>query len=436
MLTLRQFRLVSGLAAALAFTGCGGGTDSADDTGPTGPTTAPALAGANLGDPIPGLSPAELAAYERGRIQFSRRFKPSEGLGPFYNATSCASCHSTPVPGGSSQLYRNFYICMIFGVGVQDKLDDLPSPIVPAFGSGNWGGIFPAHDNATFTLEGERIPLPDPKTFPFDITTAQRNAIPIFGTGLFEFVTNATIVANADPNDSDGDGISGRYNTDGGDVGRFGVKAQVNNVEVFTRAPLQNQMGVTSNPVLGKGSIVSSSLAPLQGSTDPNDPTTDNDGIPDPEISFEDLSDLITFTRFIAPPAQKPFTAAALNGQLQFDAIGCASCHLPSIESTKGTLDAYTDLLIHYMGPELSDGLSFGMPQLSTIDPPLTTATEFRTQPLWGVSMSSPYLHDGRAETLTEAIEMHGGEAQAARDAFVALTDVERAEIIEFLEKL
>ena len=150
-------------------------------------------------------------------------------------------------------------------------------------------------------------------------------------------MTNATIIANADPDDSDGDGISGRYNTDGGDVGRFGVKAQVNNVEVFTRAPLQNPNGHHEQPVPGKGSIVSSSMAPLQRLHGPQRPTVDGDGIPDPEISNEDLSDLITFTRFIAPPAQKPFTPGALNGQVQFDAIGCTACHLPSIESTKGT---------------------------------------------------------------------------------------------------
>ncbi len=435
MLNLKRISLLGGLSASLALAGCGGGTDAPAGPGNTGSSAPQTLAGANLGDPIPGLTPGELAAYERGREVFSRRFKPTEGLGPFYNATSCASCHSTPVPGGGSQLYRNFYICMIFPLGAQAKLTDLPSPIVPSFGSGMWGDIFPAHSTATFTLEGERIPIPTPAEVGSEVNTAQRNAIPIFGTGLFEFVSNATIIAGADPDDTDADGISGRYNTDSGALGRFGVKAQVNNVEVFTRAPLQNQMGITSNPVLGDLATVSSSMSAIQGSTDPNDPTLDNDGVPDPEISHEDLSDLITFTRFIAPPAQKPFTPGALNGQVQFDAIGCTGCHFPSIESTKGPLDAYTDLLIHDMGPDLADRLSFGTPQTAALGP-VHTGFEFRTQPLWGVSMSGPFLHDGRAETLEEAIEMHAGESQVARDAYMALTDLERAEIIEFLEKL
>jgi CxxC motif-containing protein (DUF1111 family) len=213
------------------------------------------------------------------------------------------------------------------------------------------------------------------------------------------------------------------------------VKAQVNNVEVFTRAPLQNQMGITSDPFLGSDSTVSSSLAAFQGTTDPNAPTLDGDGIPDPEISPGDLGDLIAFTRFLAPPAPQPFTPAAINGQLQFDNIGCTDCHLPSLPSSRGPVDAFTDLLLHNMGPDLADGLNFGTPQFSSIDPP-TNESEFRTQPLWGVSMAAPFMHDGRAETLQEAIEMHAGEAEASRDAFLGLTEVERSEIIEFLEKL
>lgn len=381
--------------------------------------------GFKLGDPIDGLTAMELAAFERGKVVFERRFKPSEGLGPFYNATSCVSCHSTPEVGGSSRLYRNFYIAVTGTLQGQSPIPPLLSPVVPAFGTGA------THAGATFSLEGARPTIP--ATFGgFDVTVGQRNAIPIFGTGLFEFVSNLTIFTNADPEDIDSDGISGRFNTQGGGLGRFGVKAQANNIESFTRAPLQNQMGITTDPFLGSGGIVSLSAQATGGF---DDPTIDNDGVADPEMSTNDLGDLIAYTRFLAPPRKKPFRAKEQRGEALFDSLGCVKCHIPSLPSSRGPVNAYTDLLIHDMGLMLADGLTFGVPQAS---PSSSTGTprEFRTQPLWGVSMHAPYLHDGRAETLESAIEQHRGEANDIRNAFIALTTDEKADVIAFLEAL
>jgi CxxC motif-containing protein (DUF1111 family) len=253
--------------------------------------------------------------------------------------------------------------------------------------------------------------------------------------GLFEFVSDATILLRADPNDEDGDGISGRFNTDAGAIGRFGVKAQSNNVEVFTRAPLRNQMGITTEPFLGSAGVVSLA-GPPQATTDPDLPTTDRDAHPDPELSERDLGDLIAFTRFLAPVEPLlPFSAAAERGRARFDELGCALCHVPELPSTRGPVRAYTDLLLHDMGPGLADGLAFGVPQAAALAPP-TSAGEFRTQPLWGVSLSAPYLHDGRAETLRAAIEAHDGEARASRQAFAALPAEAQADLIAFLEHL
>lgn len=409
--------------ALVALLGC------ADDSGGTAAPVAVGGAAKALGDPIDGLTASERAAFDRGRLVFERRFTPTSGLGPFYNATSCASCHSVPVIGGSAPLYRNFYLALYGTPPLQGALPPFLGPVVPAYGTGS------AHASATFSLTGGRTPIPD-DYFGLPVTVAQRNALPIFGTGLFEFVSNATILANADPNDADGDGISGRFNTDNGAVGRFGVKAQSNNVELFTRAPLQNQMGVTTNPFLGTGGTVSvGAPAAVQVSANPNLPTTDNDGVPDPELGHDDLGDLIAFTRFLAPPARKPFDAAARRGEDHFSALRCDACHVPSLSSSRGPVEAYTDLLLHDMGLELADGLSFGVPQPSTIAA-FTTEREFRTQPLWGVSLHAPFLHDGRAETLDDAIRMHGGEAEAIRDAYLALTPAQRADVITFLEHL
>lgn len=379
---------------------------------------------APLGGPIEGLTSDELAAFKRGRAVFERRFKPSEGLGPLYNAVACASCHSKPVPGGGAELYRNFYVAMR-GSTSQIPLSGLPSLVVPAFGRGS-----------TFLLEGGRTLIPDPGG-PIPVLSAQRNSIPMFGVGLFEFISNTTITANADPDDADMDQISGRYNTDAAGLGRFGTKAQANSIEIFTRTPLNTQMGITTEPFLGSAGIISMACrAVAQAGGNPNDPTTDNDGVTDPELEREDLGDLIAFTRFLAPPEQlRPFTLAAKRGEQGFAAAGCTACHIPSLDSSRGPVEAYTDLLIHDMGPDLADGLNLGTPQFSMMSGGLT-GSEWRTQPLWGVSLVGPWMHDGRAETLFEAIEMHAGEAQTSRSAFLALSPAEQADIIEFLEHL
>jgi len=380
-----------------------------------------------LGDPLPDLTPAELAAFQRGKVLFEKRFKPSEGLGPLYNATSCQSCHSRPVPGGSADLYRNFFVA-VFGSSQEttSNLPGLPSPAVPAFG---------AVGQPLFTLQAGRLALPTTASG-LPVFSSQRNSIPLFGVGLFEFIRNTTILANADPDDTDQDGISGRVNNDGAGMGRFGMKAQSNSVEFFTRAPLMNQMGITTDPFLGAGGTISSSDAHAlpQGSATPNAPTRDNDGVPDPELSHDDLGDLIAFTRFLAPPQPRPFDAAAMRGETLFGQIGCARCHVPSLESTRGPVRAFTDLLLHNMG-SLADGVPFGRPQASSIDP-THTAFEFRTPPLWGVSHFAPYLHDGRAQTLEEAIVAHEGEGEAARVRFQALTGEQREDILAFLRHL
>lgn len=379
----------------------------------------------NLGDPQPGLTADEKAAFDRGRAIFLKRFTPGEGLGPLYNATSCKSCHSKPVPGGGADLYRNFYVAAVGVAPFQSPLPGLPSQVIPAFGS---------QSSPLFTLDGRRTDLPT-DFFGAPVVVGQRNSIPMFGVGLFEFVSNTTILSHADPDDADGDGISGRVNNDGAGLGRFGTKAQSNSIEFFTRAPLKNQMGITSNPFLGAAGTVSLAPGLAQGTGTPNAPTTDDDGVPDPEISPQDLGDLIAFTRFLAPPQPQKFDDAATRGEKQFADLGCVKCHIPELPSSRGPVRAYTDILIHDMGPGLAEGINFGIPQASATSP-THTGSEWRTAPLWGVSKFGPWLHDGRASTLDDAIRAHGGEALAIREAYVALTESQRADVLAFLGHL
>jgi CxxC motif-containing protein (DUF1111 family) len=414
------------LATLLVPAACDAASDPGPAAGSNGGSSNQNVTGSDprgLGKPIPGLTPEELAAFDRGRLVFERRFRPSIGLGPFYNATSCRSCHSEPITGGSAQLYRNFFIAMWGTLSVQGAIPPFLSPVVPAFGSGA--------DHATttqFTLQGGRTVIPD--TFNgFTVFRTQRNAPPLFGVGLFEFVNDATILSREDAFDTNGDGISGRHNIDFGAVGRFGYKAQSNNIEVFTRAPFQNQLGVTSNPFLGAGAVVHMLRAPMvQASGDPTAPTVDHDAVPDPEMPHADLGDVIAFTRFLGAPQPLPFDAAATNGETLFAQVRCTDCHVPELPSSRGPIRPYTDLLVHYMGDALADNIKMGANG--------STALEFRTQPLWGVSLHAPFLHDGRAETLMEAIDAHGGEALTSHNLFFALTPAEQADVISFLEHL
>jgi len=374
-----------------------------------------------IGDAIPGLDRDTFEAFLRGRELMSKEFTAEEGLGPFYNATSCTACHSTPVPGGSSPIYRNFFFAAVGVPGSQGPIWDppLPSIVMPAY-------MLPG---------GPRPSFPDPSQVGgLPVTITQRNAPPQFGVGLFERISNNTIFANADPDDADGDGISGRFNTDGqGNLGRFGYKSQANFLEPFLRGASNNQMGITTDPFLGSGGIVSAAMMQVPAGFD--EPTTDDDGVEDPEFPPEEFGDVVIFSMFLAPPPKGPMGPEEQDGEDLFFQMSCNKCHIPSLESDLGPVDAYTDLLIHDMGPELADGISMGMPQFSNISLG-TTENEFRTQPLWGVRLHGPWLHDGSADTMNDAILMHGGEGQASRDAYEALTPEQQQTVIRFLEAL
>jgi len=379
------------LLAALMIGGCGGGSVAA-------PAAAP-----QLGDANPGIPAPMLASFQRGKTLFEKRFTRSEGLGPDFNVSSCASCHEVPVTGGSAPLYRNFFLVgRIENGAFKQILDD------DQFVARNFSFVRTARETIPANAE----------------IVAQRNAIPIFGVGAFESIPAADILANEDPDDTrNPDGISGRINVDGALVGRFGVKAQESTIEDFVRAPAFNHMGITSLPL--------ASSAPLRedlGSAPqiflPGSPKVDNDGVADPELGAEDLFDLVTYTRELAPPPLLPLDAESERGEQIFGEIGCAKCHIPNIVRNGTPVLAYTDLLLHDMGPGLADGIPMGV----------STGSEFRTQPLWGVRHTAPFLHDGRADTLEEAILLHGGEAMAVRNAFAALTVADRTAVIRFLE--
>ncbi|GMV38650.1 MAG: hypothetical protein AMXMBFR64_03660 [Myxococcales bacterium] len=371
---------------------------------------------ATAGEVLPSATAEERATFERGRAVATRHFAPSEGLGPSFNVTLCTGCHEKPVVGGGAPRYRNFLL-------QQSRQAD--------------GSQIPVGKNGVqtqFDMELGRTP-----TDPAANVTATRNPIPFFGTGLLAEIPEEEILRYADPDDADGDGISGRPNYDRGFVGRFGVKAQTVSIEGFIRGPLFNHLGITTVPLSNerKAALPVPSAAPSfkQGALGvieaaqaaaPDEPTTDEDGVADPELSEQDLFDLVAFSMLLAAPEPDAPTAASERGRGRFEELGCAACHVPALDGPRGLIPAYSDLLLHDMGEELADGIVMGV----------ATGSEFRTQPLWGVAATGPYLHDGRADTLDEAVRAHGGEAAASRDAYVGLNDGERGEVIAFLESL
>ncbi len=343
-----------------------------------------------LGDANPGLSAKRLASFERGKVVFERRFKRSEGHGPDFNTSSCSACHEIPVSGGSSPLYRNFFMAR------------------NALGQ----NFFLGNQLVARNFSYER---PLRESMAGATTVAQRNSPPVFGVGNFERIRDIDILINEDPFDSNGDGISGRANRDDGAVGRFGYKAQESGLEDFIRGPFFNHMGITTNPL-----SFASQLAQV-GST--GEPTTDSDGVPDPEVSLADLLDLFTWLRELAGPQPTPMDSEAQRGETLFRSIDCAKCHIKNLATNGAPINAFTDLLIHEMGPDLADGIAMG----------LASGSEFRTQPLWGLRHHAPYLHDGRADTIEDAILAHGGEALQSRNNFNSLPAVDRTAVLRFL---
>lgn len=384
-----------------------------------------------LGDPIEGLSASDLEAFRRGADVMGRDFSPELGLGPSFNADSCHSCHGVPVAGGGAPRYRDFFL--VRAPRWDGTLVDVGT-----------NGASPVRNLYAFDGGGHVVHLAEPGE---TALYARRNAPPMFGVGLFAFVSDAHILSREDPADEDGDGISGRANFEQGRVGRFGVKAQASNLESFNRGAMLNQMGLTSNPLfhmLPEDPVEHASLdpsrlldpaqaAPLLGPltakaqvSAPGEPTTDDDGVPDPELSDRDQLDLLLFSTYLAPPRPAPRTDETRAGAKVFDKIGCTDCHVPTLDSAIGPLPAYTDLLLHDLGAENADGLAAGF----------ASPQEFRTSPLWGVALTGPFLHDGKADTLAEAIGFHGGEGAASRDAFEALDDRDRELLLGFLESL
>ena len=362
-----------------------------------------------LGDPLPGLSAAERERFDRGRAVFDSVFTPATGLGPLFNADACAECHEDPVTGGTGDEVER-HAAAFHPEATGRPCDELVALGGPVFQK----RVTPALQ-AALAIDSEPVP-------PQATAIAARTTPDIFGFGLLDAVPDAAILAYADPDDRDRDGISGRPNRFfDGRLGRFGRKALVPALREFNDGAFAAEQGITTPAVPDEETVGG---RPLPPGVDP---------APDPELSAAATDLLDAFVRLLAPPAPEPLSRQARQGRDEFARIGCDRCHVPVLRTGDSPIPAlrrrevaaYTDLLLHDMGPELAD-ICLGQ----------ATPSEFRTEPLMGVRRVARLLHDGRAATLEQAIELHAGEAARARDGFRALSAEERAAVVAFLKAL
>lgn len=379
-----------------------------------------------LGEPLVGLTAAELARFEEGKVLYDFDFIASEGLGPVFNQTGCGSCHSNPLGGSGSITVTRFGEITVVGT------DFVFNPLE------QFGGSL-LNKEAISADCREIIPVPPTNT------ASQRLTNSALGFGLVELIDSADIEFNAI---NPPPGITGKAivvpvleNPGETTIGRFGWKDQLGTVESFTADAMLEEMGITNrifpedNPPNNDAVL----LAACDTVADPEDV---------PNANGDDFLALTTdFQRFLAPPPQTP--RSGMTGELLFNQIGCADCHMTGFstpivegddESSDGqalsgrTVNAYSDFLLHDMGGN-GDFIEQGDAGL----------TEIRTTMLWGLRVRDPLWHDGRVAGGTfdfrmfNSVMLHdsfGSESSASAQAYFALSPAEQNQVIAFLDSL
>jgi CxxC motif-containing protein (DUF1111 family) len=402
------------LLAVSAFVLVGLGIGTADAGRSSNPRPASSGAASSIpstgfGAPLPDLTPDQLALFAAGREEFQSVETVADGLGPAFNNNACAACHSTPIVGGASAITETR-----FGRLTNGKFDPLAQ----------LGGSL-LQQQAIDPHALEKIP-PEANVVALRITT------PLFGAGLIEAIPDDEIRLNALRRQTDGiagrvslivDVVSGRQR-----VGRFGWKAQHSSLLGFAGDAYLNEMGITNRffPVENAPNGNAALLAKY-------DTVPELEDVVDPASGRSDIDASTDFMRLLAPPQPQRQSASAVAGRFVFARANCAACHLPVMFTGPSPIAAlafkpvalYSDLLLHDMG-RLGDGIEQAAAQ----------QREMRTAPLWGLHVRGPFLHDGRAATVADAIRAHDGEGAAARDRYDRLSPVEKQQLLDFLNSI
>jgi CxxC motif-containing protein (DUF1111 family) len=397
--------------------------------------------------------------------------KAADGLGPLFNSRACQNCHlkdgrgHPPAKGEEGQ-------SMFLRLSIPPQTDEQKQALEAGKGSTipepTYGGqlqnfAIPGHagegrmaikyeEMPVVLAGGDKVSLRKPTYSVTDLgygpmhpqtMLSPRVAPPMIGLGLLEAIPEEAILAKADPEDKDKDGISGRPNYvhsleyDKPMLGRFGWKAGAPTVKQQSADAFNGDIGL-SNPLVSanSGDCTPAQTACLAAQ---NGGDAEYDGYEVPQ----NVLDLVVFySRNLAVPKRRDVAdPQVLHGKKLFHEAGCASCHTPSYvtgkrddlpEQSEQLIWPYTDLLLHDMGPGLADG----RPEA------FASGTEWKTPPLWGIGLTKVVsghtflLHDGRARNVLEAILWHGGEAQAARDRVVSMRRAEREALTRFVNSL
>jgi CxxC motif-containing protein (DUF1111 family) len=369
-----------------------------------------------------------------------------DGLGPVFNATSCVACHIQAAPGGGGP---NKFNVVAFTVSDPETGDLKRSGVVHAAATSRLfkeeltdvDPTLPTRLPAqrTATSEAERA-MPSCFTsgfvFPVGVNVSQRNTPALFGARLIDELPDSVIIAEARrqrlkwtlATDEVEHAPVGKVARDAtGKVGKFGWKGQTASIADFVQGACANELGL-GNP----GANQPVSLAKNGADYKP----------PGLDLTQEQCDQMTQFVLDLAAPTEELGQVASQRnnrraGREHFENIGCANCHTPDLGGIDGI---YSDLLLHRMGQQLVGGGSYNDPVVPLPIPDFEAdaphPSEWRTPPLWGVADSAPYLHDGRSETLTDAITQHGGQALASTQRFAQLSVEEQNQLLEFLGSL
>jgi CxxC motif-containing protein (DUF1111 family) len=429
--------------------------------------------------PSGNLTNAEVADFNLGNGLFTKIWVSapastlaSDGLGPLYNARSCQNCHLKDGRGRPPLDSKDGAVSMFLRISIPDPdqtsarseiegyISTLPDPVY----GGQLQDFATAGQKAEYRLEVQYTELPvtlaggevaylrQPRYSAEDLgygplasgaMLSPRIAPQMIGLGLLEAIPAADILAHADPDDLDGDGISGRPNLVMSEqygvpmLGRFGMKAGQPSVREQSAGAFSGDMGLSTT--LHPEVWGDCTAAQVDCRNAPDGRSGADDGLEVSELGL----DLVTFyARNLAVPARRDEDdPQVLRGKAMFYQSGCVACHTPKFVTARMTAPSaqsfqliwpYSDLLLHDMGEGLADHRPEGR----------ATGTEWRTAPLWGIGMTETvsehtyFLHDGRARNLQEAVLWHGGEAEASRNTYVTLPAEDRAALIRFLESL
>ena len=448
--------LLAGGAAAGCSTGTeptAGAADSLSRAG--GDLTVFDASSQAFSQPAPNLTAADLMLHAAGDERFDATFVTAPapvnpGLGPLYVNTGCTACHVGDGRGRPPNPGEDFTSLLIrlsvpgtaadggplpapdFGLELQNRATQGYVPeAVPHVSYQEIPGSYA--DGTPYSLRQPTYTLTDAYTNPpAGLLVSPRVAPPVFGLGLLESVPESEILENADPSNTNRDGISGRpnYVTDPATgqrvLGRFGWKAAVATVLDQVALAYDEDIGVTSR------------YEPEEPCASHPTPCAEHA----PDVSDSVVQEAAFYVRTLGVPARRLASdPTTTRGAQLFTSIGCAACHRPTLvtapdaspaETAGQVIHPYTDLLLHDMGPGLADNRpDYG-----------AGGSEWRTAPLWGIGLTAvvdghtEFLHDGRARNLAEAILWHGGEADSAAARFRALPADERAALLAFLNSL